>query len=103
MHHQVGVELLGVERPAGEREVVEGSLRAEPEAEGDVAELEVEVDDRDARARLRERDAEVRADERLARAAFRPEHADEPALVPDDPPSPLRLLRATSFWIEKRT
>ena len=52
MRHQVRGELLGVERATGEREVVERSVGAEPEAQGDIAELQVEVDDRDALPRL---------------------------------------------------
>ena len=84
------LELLGVERALGEGEVVDRLLRAEAHAEGDVAELEVEVDDDGALARFLERDREVRRDERLAGAALRAEHDDQPAGAPRSGLAPCR-------------
>jgi hypothetical protein len=67
--------------PGRLREVVHRLLRRKPEAEGDVAELEVEVDERDPLAALREADGEVRRRQRLAGAALRAEDADEPRVL----------------------
>ena len=61
------VDLLGVERPAGDREVVDRRVRPQAEREPDVTELEVEVDDDRRAARIRERDGEVAGGEGLAR------------------------------------
>ena len=83
MRRQEGVELVGVERARGLGEVVDRSLGREPEAERDVAELEVEVDERDLLAALREADGEVGRGQRLARAALGPEDADELRVLGD--------------------
>ena len=76
-----GVELVVVDRTGGLREVVDGSLGRKAEAERDVAELEVEVDERDALAALGEGDREVRRRQGLSRPALRPEDADEPRVI----------------------
>jgi hypothetical protein len=80
-HHVVG-ELVLVERAAGDREVVHRLLGRQPEGERHVPELQVEVDDEHLLPREGERRGEVARRERLARAALRAEHADEPALPP---------------------
>ena len=76
-----GSQLVPVERAGGLGEVVDRLLRRQPEAQGDVAELEVEVDERHLLAALREADGEVGGGERLARPALRAEDADEPRVL----------------------
>ena len=83
MRCQERVELVGVERARRLGEVVDGSLGREPEAERDVPELQVEVDERDLLASLREADGEVGRGQRLAGAALGPEDADEPRVLGD--------------------
>jgi hypothetical protein len=79
-HHVVG-ELVRVERASRDGEVVHGLLGREAEAQRDVTELQVEVDDEHALAGERERDREVARRERLSRPALRAEHADEATLT----------------------
>ena len=78
------LQLVPVERARRLRQVVHGLLRRQPEAERDVAELEVEVDQGDTLAFLREADREVRRRQGLARPALRPEDADEPRVLVDE-------------------
>ena len=75
------LELVPVEDAGRLGEVVDRLLRRQAEAQGHVAELEVEVDERDLLAALREADGEVRRAQRLARAALRPEDADQPRVL----------------------
>ena len=70
-------DLGGVQRAAGDRQVVRRPLRDEAEREPEVAELEIEVDGRHAVAGVGERDGEVGRRQRLADAALGPEHADQ--------------------------
>ena len=77
------LELVPVEHAGGLREVVDGLLGRQPEAQRHVAELEVEVDERHALAALREAHGEVRRRQRLAGAALRAEDADEPRVLVD--------------------
>src|SRR5215210_4996320 len=77
MDREERVDLVPVQRPTRFGEVVHGLLRCEAEGKADVAELKVEIDDHDLAVLPREADAQVASGERLARAAFRAEHADQ--------------------------
>ena len=81
MGGEIGRELVEVDRPPGEREVVHRPVGRESHGQSDVAELEVEVDDRGAHSGLSEGDREVGARERLPGSALRPEDGDDPTLV----------------------
>src|SRR6185312_12429926 len=78
MHDEIGIELLDVDRAAGECEVVHRQIGRESHAEADVAELEIQVHDRRAHATLSECNREVRAGQRLPGATLRPEYGDQP-------------------------
>jgi hypothetical protein len=76
MVDEVPVDLLGVDRAAGLGEIEDRPFRNEPEGQPDIAELQVEIDDRHLVAVLREADCEVAGCQRLARAPLGSEHAD---------------------------
>src|ERR671931_2907646 len=76
MRHHVRLELAGIERAARLNEVVDRLLGPDTHREGEVAELQIEVDDRHRLPGLRKRDREVRRGDGLAGSTLRPEHAD---------------------------
>ena len=78
-----GLELVPVEDARRLGEVVDRLLRRQAETERNVAELEIEVDERDLLAALREADGEVRRRQGLAGAALRPQDADQPGVLVD--------------------
>ncbi len=76
LDEEVG-DLVGVDRSAGNGEVVDRAMRPQAERQADVAELQVDVDDHRRPAALGERHREVARRERLPGAALGPENRDQ--------------------------